>query len=97
MAIEIIGSSGNIADVDSSGNLKVNIETSESVSVSNFPATQPVSAVSLPLPAGATQDGTDNSGVSQPSGGTGIRGWLSAIYKALTGTITAANLRSTLI
>lgn len=90
MAIEIIGSSGNIADVDSSGNLKVNIETSESVSVSNFPATQPVSAVSLPLPAGATQDGTDNSGVSQPSGGTGIRGWLSAIYKALTGTITAA-------
>ncbi len=90
MAIEIIGSSGNIADVDSSGNLKVNIEMSESVSVSNFPATQPVSAVSLPLPAGATQDGTDNSGVSQPSGGTGIRGWLSAIYKALTGTITAA-------
>ncbi len=38
-------------------------------------------------PVTTAQDGTDNSGVSQPSGGTGIRGWLSAIYKALTGTI----------
>ena len=29
MAVEIIGTSGNIADVDASGNLKVNIETSQ--------------------------------------------------------------------
>ena len=52
-----------------------------------FQSTQPVSAVTLPLPTGAAQDGTDNTGVSQPSSGVGIRGWLSAIYKALTGSI----------
>lgn len=63
---------------------------SGTVSVSNFPAVQPISAAALPLPTGAAQDGTDNTGVAQPSGGTGIRGWLSAIYKALTGTLTAA-------
>lgn len=62
---------------------KVSIGSDGTVAVNNFPATQPISAVSLPLPTGASQDGTDNSGVSQPSGGVGIRGWLSAIYNVL--------------
>lgn len=36
---------------------------------------------------GAAQDGTDASGVSPPTGGTGIRGWLSGIYNAVTHTL----------
>ncbi len=39
---------------------------------------------------GAAQDGTDNSGVSQPASGAGIRGWLSAIYSKLTGTLSVS-------
>ena len=96
MALEIIGSSGYIADVDSSGNLKVNIEAPTGsttvvqssganlhTNVDNFPATQPVSAATLPLPTGAAQDGTDATGVVAPTGAVGIRGWLSAIYNVL--------------
>lgn len=74
-----------------------------SVSVTNFPATQPVSgtvtanagtgtmavsAASLPLPTGAAQDGTDiTSPTAMPAGGSGIRGWLSAIWTKLNGSI----------
>lgn len=61
-----------------------------SVSVSNLPATQPVSAVALPLPAGASQDGTDATGVTAPTGGAGIRGWLSGIYSRLGGILTVS-------
>jgi hypothetical protein len=50
----------------------------------------PVAAASLPLPAGAAQDGTDATGVTAPAGGAGIRGWLSGIYSRLGGTITVA-------
>jgi hypothetical protein len=58
------------------------------VAVSNFPTTQPVSATSLPLPAGAAQDGTDiSSPTAMPAGGAGIRGWLSAIWTKLNGTL----------
>jgi hypothetical protein len=63
---------------------------SGSVAVSNFPATQPISAAALPLPAGAATEaslGTD--GASPPSiAGTGIRGWLRAIYQELAGVIS---------
>lgn len=53
-----------------------------------FPATQPVSAVALPLPAGAAQDGTDiSSPTAMPPGGAGIRGWLSAIWTKLNGSL----------
>ena len=55
--------------------------------VTNFPATQPVSAASLPLPTGAAADGTDGTGITPPAGAVGIRGWLSGIYKALSGTL----------
>ena len=37
--------------------------------------------------AGVIGDGTDATGVTQPTGGTGIRGWLSGIYQAITGTL----------
>ena len=52
--------------------------------------TQPVSAASLPLPTGAAQDGTDASGVTPPTGATGIRGWLSAIFNIASSPIPAA-------
>jgi len=62
---------------------------SGTVGVSNFPATQPISgsvAVST-LPGSPAQDGTDATGVVVPAGAVGIRGWLSGIYRALTGTL----------
>ncbi len=42
------------------------------------------------LPGSPAQDGTDATGVSQLAGGLGIRGWLSGIYKLLTGTLNVA-------
>ena len=53
-----------------------------------------VSAASLPLPAGAAQDGSDATGVSQLSGGAGIRGWLSSIYSALLNGTLKVQLQS---
>ncbi len=59
----------------------------------------PVSASSLPLPAGAAQDGTDAVGVAG-NPGTGIRGWLSSlnntlsaiyVYASTTAAATRAN------
>lgn len=80
-----------------------------SVTVTNFPATQavtgtfwqatqPVSAVSLPLPAGAATEATTagirtdlgTDGGTPPAvlgAGTGVRGWLRSIYEKLTGTL----------
>lgn len=49
--------------------------------------TQPVSAASLPLPAGASQDGTDGTGITPPTGAVGIRGWLSGIFNKLNTSI----------
>ena len=41
------------------------------------------------LPVGAAQDGTDiTTPTAMPAGGVGIRGWLSAIWTKLNGTIT---------
>jgi hypothetical protein len=34
------------------------------------------------------QVGVDGTGITAPTGGSGIRGWLSGIYKALTGTLS---------
>jgi len=34
----------------------------------------------ISLPGSPAQDGTDATGVNQPTGGVGIRGWLSGIY-----------------
>jgi hypothetical protein len=48
----------------------------------------PVSAGTLPLPAGAAQDGTDATGVTPPAGAVGIRGWLSGMYSKLASSIS---------
>ncbi|MGQ0446145.1 MAG: hypothetical protein ACT4O2_13725 [Beijerinckiaceae bacterium] len=61
------------------------------VSGTFWQTTQPVSASALPLPSGAAQDGTDASGVTPPSGGSGIRGWLSGIYIKLNGTLAGTS------
>jgi hypothetical protein len=39
------------------------------------------------LPGSPAQDGYDGSGISPPAGGSGIRGWLSGIYRALTTSV----------
>ncbi len=46
-------------------------------------------------PAGGTfiipaQDGTDGTGITQPTGGVGIRGWLSGAYSVLQSILAAA-------
>jgi hypothetical protein len=48
----------------------------------------PVSAAALPLPAGAAADGSDGSGIPPPTGGAGIRGWLSGIYSKLSSPLS---------
>jgi hypothetical protein len=79
--------------------LEDGIGTTGVVAVSNFPATQPVSAAALPLPAGAATEaslGTD--GAAPPSiPGTGIRGWLRSIYDKLVAGlgVTVANFPAT--
>jgi hypothetical protein len=63
------------------------------VHVTNFPATQPVSGTvtaNLGTLNGAAQDGVDATGVSQLSGGAGIRGWLSGIFSKLSGTLSVS-------
>jgi hypothetical protein len=62
------------------------LNTSIGVTGTFWQATQPVSAASLPLPSGAAQDGTDANNILPPTGGAGIRGWLSGIYIKLNGT-----------
>ena len=71
------GSSGNLADVTPALALKTD----------NSGVTQPVSVASLPLPTGASQDGTD--GATPPAiPGTGIRGWLRSIYDRLSNPLS---------
>lgn len=41
------------------------------------------------------EDGTDATGVAMPTGGAGIRGWLSGIYKVLAGAPTVTVGRAT--
>lgn len=47
--------------------------------------------LSLSLPVGAATDGTDIANpTAMPAGGSGPRGWLSAIWTRLNGTLTVA-------
>ena len=62
----------------------VSITGTPSVAISG---TVPVSASALPLPNGAAQDGTDATGITAPTGGSGIRGWLSGIYSKLSSAL----------
>jgi hypothetical protein len=38
----------------------------------------------------ATAQGAGGTGINQPTGGIGLLGWLSGIYKAITGTLTVS-------
>jgi len=68
----------------------ITASVSGSVSVSNFPATQPVSgSVSVSGTATTTDSGTPITGQSLPSG-SGLTGWLSNIFNVL-GTTTQGN------
>ncbi|WP_158933010.1 hypothetical protein [Acidisphaera sp. S103] len=52
-------------------------------------ANQETAIASLATIASNSSSGVGGAGISQPAGGTGIQGWLSGIFKALTGTLTA--------
>ena len=85
MAVEIIGSSGYIADVDASGNVKVNIEASA--------GTVAVSAASLPLPTGAaTAAGqiTPGTAGSPSTQVISVQGVASGIVLPVSGTFFQA-------
>jgi len=43
------------------------------------------------LPGDPSQDGTDATGVTQPTGGVGIRGWLSGIFNLFNGGTAKVN------
>lgn len=72
------------------------------VHVTNFPAIQPVSSASLPLPSNAAQEtggnlaavataqGAGGTGISQPAGGSGILGWLSGIFNKLNNSVAVS-------
>jgi hypothetical protein len=68
----------NVAHVTSGGALQVDATAT----------TQPISVAELPLPTGASQDGTDGTGITPPVGGSGIRGWLSGIFNKLNTSVS---------
>jgi len=49
------------------------------------------------LPGSPSQDGTDATGINQPTGGIGIRGWLSGIYNLLFSGSAKVQLTGSLI
>ncbi len=77
-------------------------QASQPVSIASMPATavtgsfwqatQPVSASALPLPSGAAADGNDSTGIAPPTGGAGIRGWLSGIYGRLGNPLSVTGI-----
>lgn len=56
-------------------------------SASTAPVSTDAAAV-VALSPNTGEVGTPGSGISQPSSGVGVSGWLSGIYKAVTGTLT---------
>jgi hypothetical protein len=77
--IGIVDGSGNVQRV--TGTTGGAVSVAGAVAVSNFPATQPVSAAALPLPAGAATDASLTNG-NQRVGGT-----VTAAASAETGTV----------
>jgi len=86
-----------ISVLDSSGN-PVNVEVPNPNGQATMANSKPVviasnqSPISVQDSSGAklALDGTDITGAVMPTGGVGHRGWLSAIYTKLAGTLTAA-------
>lgn len=62
--------------------------SSQPVVISGDQTAIPISATSLPLPTSASQDGVDGTGITAPTGGSGIRGWLSGIYNKLSNILS---------
>ncbi len=87
---EVSADGDNIAiNATAKGELYVKHVDPVGVTGSFYQATQPVSLASIPLATGAALDGTDiSSPTAMPSGGVGIRGWLSAIWTKLNGDLT---------
>jgi len=82
------GSGSSLSDVlltDTTGTLFVARDTGSAITYAN------VTTGATYTPSGTIQasgTGVDGTGITQPTGGSGIRGWLSGIYKAITGTLT---------
>ena len=92
-SVNVLGGNVTAVKVDGSAVTQpvsgtVGISSTVPVSGTFWQATQPISASSLPLPTGASQDGTDGTGITAPTGGSGIRGWLSGIYSKLSNALT---------
>jgi hypothetical protein len=93
-----VGLAGSVF-IGSTGTNVVSVTGTVGATVTNWPASQAVSAASLPLPTGAAtettlggvlKEGTDITGATMPAGGASGRGWLSAIWKAFTDRLPAA-------
>jgi hypothetical protein len=54
-----------------------------------LPAFAATPTINLGTLNGAAQDGADATGVTAPTGGVGIRGWLSGIYSKLSSMLTS--------
>lgn len=72
---------GTYAQVQRTGNAL-------NVQVLNPSSATDVSA--LAKDATVAKDGTDGTGITPPTGGTGIRGWLSGIFQKLSGTLNVS-------
>lgn len=48
-------------------------------------------AAPTPTPTPTSSDGTDATGVVAPSGGSGVRGWLSGIFNAVSGVLKTSS------
>jgi hypothetical protein len=53
-----------------------------------MPVVDAAAETALTTIATNTAQGTSGTGIAEPAGGSGLLGWLSGIYKALTGTLT---------
>lgn len=88
--VAVTDGGGTVSVDDGGGSVTVDgaVTVSGTVTANAGTGTMAVSAASLPLPSGAAQDGTDiASPTAMPAGGAGIRGWLSAIWTKLNGTV----------
>jgi hypothetical protein len=70
------------------------INATQSTKLASPPSTANIVPVA-PVPIGAALDGTDASGVTQLTGGVGIRGWLSGIYSKIAATLNVAAVLGT--
>ena len=81
---------GQVGDVLSQQRISMSVSNSTNVWA------MPISNSGTYLPAvvnvllASPSDGVDATGITPPTGGSGIRGWLSGIYSLLKGTLTVS-------